>query len=118
MTKPLPLEHFPIHLGLGARAVAEPKFTGHEWYGAYVDRHAAQGNEGTVVRLDSFSERWTSWVMHPAGDEAVIYTEGEIVLIQELPDGPHKVTLGVGEYAVNPRGVSHTADVTGKATAL
>ena len=23
---------YPIHLGLGAKAVSEPKFTGFEWY--------------------------------------------------------------------------------------
>jgi quercetin dioxygenase-like cupin family protein len=118
MTTALPLQRFPLHLGLGARAVPQPEFTGMAWYDAYVARHAADGDEGRLVQLYSFSENWTSWERHPAGDEAVICTEGEIVLIQELPDGPHKVTLGVGDYAVNPRGVWHTADVTGRATAL
>jgi quercetin dioxygenase-like cupin family protein len=123
MSKPLSLPRFslarfPLHLGLGARAVAEPEFTGMAWYDGYVERHAADGDEGRLVQLYSFSESWTSWERHPAGDEAVICTEGEIVLIQELPDGLHKVTLGVGDYAVNPRGVWHTADVTGRATAL
>jgi quercetin dioxygenase-like cupin family protein len=118
MTKPLPLERFPLHLGLGARAVAQPEFTGIEWYAAYVDRHAADGSEGRLVSLYSFSENWTSWEKHPAGDEAVICTAGEITLIQELPDGPRKVTLHAGEYAINPRGVWHTADVAEQATAL
>jgi quercetin dioxygenase-like cupin family protein len=56
--------------------------------------------------------------MHPAGDEAVICTAGEITLIQELPGGTQKVALRAGEYAINPRGVWHTADVAGEATAL
>jgi hypothetical protein len=43
---------------------------------------------------------------------------GEITLIQELPDGPQQVALRAGEYAINPRGVWHTADVAGHATAL
>jgi quercetin dioxygenase-like cupin family protein len=118
MTKPISLECFPIHLGLGARAEAQPEFTGMEWYASYIERNAADGNEGRLVSLHSFSESWTSWERHPVGDEAVICTAGEITLIQELPDGPRKVTLQAGEYAINPRGVWHTADVAGAATAL
>jgi quercetin dioxygenase-like cupin family protein len=118
MTKPLSLERFPIHLGLDARAEAQPEFTGVEWYAAYVERHAADGNEARVVSLHSFDASWMSWECHPVGDEAVICTAGEITLIQELPDGPRKVTLRAGEYAINPRGVWHTADVAGHATAL
>ena len=118
MTKPMSLERFPLHLGLGARAVAQPEFTGMEWYASYVERNAADGNEGRLVSLYSFSESWTSWERHPVGDEAVICTGGEITLVQELPDGPHKTTLRAGEYAINPRGVWHTADIADHATAL
>jgi quercetin dioxygenase-like cupin family protein len=118
MTEPISLERFPLHLGLGARAVAQPEFTGMEWYASYVERNAADGNEGRLVSLYSFSESWTSWERHPVGDEAVICTAGEITLVQELPDGPHKTTLRAGEYAINPRGVWHTADIANHATAL
>ena len=110
----LSLGRFPLHLGLGARAVPQPEFTGMEWLGAYVDRNAADGNEARLVSLYSFSESWTNWERHPVGDEAVICTAGEITLLQELPDGTQKTTL----RPVNPRGVWHTADVAGHATAL
>ena len=89
-----------------------------EWFAAYAERHAADGSEGRLVSMYSFSESWTSWERHPAGDEAVICIAGEITLIQELPDGTQKVPLRAGEYAINPRGVWHTADVTRHATAL
>lgn len=118
MTERFALERFPIHLGLGAKAVPQPEFTGMEWYTAYVERHAADGNEGRLVLQYSFSESWTSWERHPAGDEVLICTAGEITLIQDLPGGPRKVHLRAGDYAVNPRGVWHTADVAGPATAL
>ena len=118
MTEPISLERFPLHLGLGARAAAQPEFTGMEWYASYVERNAADGNEGRLVSLYTFSENWTSWERHPVGDEAVICTGGEITLVQELPDGPHKTTLRAGEYAINPRGVWHTADIANHATAL
>ena len=118
MTAPFALERFPLHLGLGATAVAEPEFTGMDWYAAYGQRHAADGNEGRLVSINTFSRSWTSWEMHPLGDEVVICTAGEITLIQELPDGARQVTLRAGEYAINPRGVWHTADVAQPATAL
>jgi quercetin dioxygenase-like cupin family protein len=118
MIERLSLERCPIHLGLGARALPQPEFSGMEWYAAYVERHAADGSEGRLVQQFSFSESWTSWERHPAGDEAVICTAGEITLVQELTDGTQKVTLRAGDYAINPRGVWHTADVTGHATAL
>lgn len=118
MTKPFALERFPLHLGLGARVVPQPEFTGLEWYAAYGERTVADGAEGRLVSLHTFTESWTSWERHPLGDEAVICTAGEITLIQELPEGPLKVTLGAGDYAINPRGVWHTADIDKQATAL
>lgn len=119
MAEARPLERFPLHLGLGARAVPQPEFGGMEWYAAYGERTAADGTEGRLVALHTFAESWTSWEMHPAGDEVVLCTAGEIVLHQELADGRREsVTLRAGEYAINPPGVWHTADVTGSATAL
>jgi quercetin dioxygenase-like cupin family protein len=112
------LTRFPIHLGLGAKAVPQPEFTGFEWYGAYEDRHGADGAEGRLVSLYTFTEDWTSWERHPAGDEVVVCLAGEITLFQELPEGTVPVTLRAGEYVVNPPGIWHTADVSGEATAL
>ena len=118
MMKRLSLERYPLHLGLGARAVPQPEFTGMEWYVAYVERNAADGSEARLVSLYSFSENWTSWERHPMGDEAVICISGEITVIQETADGTESVALHAGDYAINPRGVWHTADVAGHATAL
>src|SRR5690348_2469281 len=42
---------FPIHLGLGARAIEEPEFTGPEWYEHYGERHAGDLDEGRLVSL-------------------------------------------------------------------
>jgi len=118
MTKQLSLERFPLHLGLGARAESQPEFTGMEWYAAYAERNAADGDEGRLVSFYTFKESWTSWERHPAGDEVVVCTAGEITLFQELPNGTESVTLHAGEYAINPRGVWHTADIASHATAL
>lgn len=108
-----------IHLGLGAKAVEEPPFAGMEWYEAYGARHAADGAEGRLVSQYTFTESWTSWEMHPAGDEVVICTHGAMVLLQEHPDGRVVETpLVAGEYAINLPGVWHTADIAESATAI
>ena len=110
----------PIHLGLGASASSEPEFTGDPaWYEAYGARHAKDGAEGRLVSLHNFSEPWAVWEMHPVGAEVILCTKGSIILIQEMPDGSHKqIALDEGEYAINPPGIWHTADIEGEATAL
>lgn len=118
MTAPRLEERF-IHLGLGAKAVEEPPFAGMEWYEGYVARHASDGAEGRLVSQYTFTESWTSWEMHPAGEEVVICTAGAMVLVQELESGRVvKTPLAAGEYAINQRGVWHTADVAESATAI
>ncbi len=109
----------PIHLGLGAKAEVQPDFTGMEWYADYGARTAADGTEGRLVSYYRFTESWESWEMHPAGDEVVICTSGTITLHQQLPDGSNRaITLNAGDYAINPPGVWHTADIDGEATTL
>jgi mannose-6-phosphate isomerase-like protein (cupin superfamily) len=113
------LFEYPLHLGLGARAIPQPPFAGMEWYEDYTSRTAADGAEGRLVGLYRFTESWDSWEMHPAGAEVVVCVAGEMTLIQELADGrTAQLLLGPGDYAVNPPGVWHTADITGEATGL
>jgi mannose-6-phosphate isomerase-like protein (cupin superfamily) len=109
----------PLHLGLGATAIAQPEFTGFDWYHAYGERHGADGAEGRLVSMFRFTDRWDSWEMHPAGDEVVICVYGSMTLHQEHADGTMAtVTLGPGEYAINPPGTWHTADIREEATAI
>lgn len=118
--EPKLLRRHPLHLGLGATAVIQPEFTGAlAWYEAYGARHAADGAEGRLVSLHSFTAPWDMWEMHPNGDEVVIGITGQLTLHQEAADGAvTKVTLRPGEYAINPAGVWHTADAEGEASAL
>ncbi|MEO1046411.1 MAG: cupin domain-containing protein [Pseudomonadota bacterium] len=112
-------QHF-VHLGLGAKAVVEPEFTGMNWYAGYAERHdSADGSEGRLVSMYRFDSNWDAWEMHPRGDEVVICTEGAMVLIQQHADGnEERIELRAGDYAINPAGVWHTADVTDPATAI
>lgn len=109
----------PLHLGLGATAIAQPPFTGMEWYIDYVTRNAADGAEGRLVTMSRFTADWESWEMHPAGDEVVLCLSGGMTLHQEHADGTAAtITIGPNEYAINPPGTWHTADIEGEATAL
>ena len=119
MTKGKSLYDFPIHLGLGAKAVAEPEFTGMEWYDGYIELHDDDLDEGRLVSLFRFEESWTSWEMHPSGEEVVCCLQGHMTLHQELTDGVRETyELGPGEYAINPRGAWHTADADEPVVAL
>jgi quercetin dioxygenase-like cupin family protein len=110
----------PIHLGLGACAEVEPLFTGGmDWYQGYGERHAADGIEGRLVSMHAFDESWDVWEMHPKGSEVVICTAGAMTLLQEQADGSVlPVILVPGQYAINPPGIWHTADIEVSATAV
>lgn len=108
----------PIHLGLGAKALEQPEFTGMAWYADYIARSQADGVEGRLVSLYRFEESWDSWEMHPLGDEVVLCIEGEMTLVQEKDGVTSTVTLGAGDYAINAPGTWHTADVTAPVVAL
>lgn len=110
----------PVHLGRAATAVIEPEFAGNmEWYQGYTSRHAADGTEGRLVSMFTFTEPWDMWEMHPNGSEVVLCTAGTLTLHQEAADGTRcTVALRPGEYAINEPGTWHTADITGSATAV
>jgi quercetin dioxygenase-like cupin family protein len=113
------LEQIPVHLGLGATVIPQTPFTGEmDWYQRYGERHAADGVEGRLVSMHTFSEPWDSWEVHPHGEELVVCTQGAITLYQEIDGEVRTVTVRPGEAIINPPGVWHTADVAGTATAI
>ena len=62
----------PIHLDAASGAQVQPEFSGMAWYADYMARTAEDGAKGRLVSLSTFTESWTSWEMHPAGDEVVV----------------------------------------------
>ena len=108
-----------VHLGLGATAIPQPPFTDGSWYQGYGERHDGDSAEGRLVSLFTFTADWTEWEMHPLGEEVVLCTAGRMTLHQQFADGTAAtVTIGAGEYVINPRGCWHTADIAGRATAV
>lgn len=114
-----PLATFPIHLGRGGAATAQPLFDGMVWYEDYAARAAADGRDGWLVSLYRFDEDRGNWEMHPVGHEVVLCVEGAMTLHQQLADGREEsVRLAAGDYAINPPGAWHSADVAQCATVL
>jgi mannose-6-phosphate isomerase-like protein (cupin superfamily) len=113
------LSKFPAHLGLGARVERLDAFDGTAgWYERYGNAHADDGREGRLVSMHTFHSSWTSWEMHPNGDELVLCVDGAITLHQEIDGEQRTVDLNAGEAVINPPGAWHTADVEGRATAV
>ena len=114
------LSRNPVHLGLGAKMAVEPAIERDmDWYIAYGERHADDGLEGRLVSMYTFTESWPTWEMHPNGDELVLCTSGTMTLHQEHADGStDTVRLQPGEYAINPSGTWHTADIDEEATGV
>lgn len=107
-----------IHLGLGATAEPQPPFDSMQWYEGYSERVAADGTEGRLVSSYRFTEDWDMWEMHPNGAEVVICTSGAMVLLQEVEGEVVKTSLGPCEYAINPAGIWHSADIANAAEAI
>lgn len=100
--------------GAGPTAVPQPPFDGPAWYEGYGARHGDDGADGRLVSQYTFTQGWDSWEMHPKGAEVVICTHGGMILRQEFADGARvQVPLAAGEYAINPPGVWHIADLPG-----
>ncbi len=113
------LHTHPVHLGLGGTVVPQEPFTGDPaWYERYGARTSADGPEGRLVSLHRFTGPWTSWEVHPNGEELVLCVEGSITLHQEIEGQDRSVEVREGQAVINPPGVWHTADVDGAATAL
>lgn len=108
-----------IHLGLGATSVPQPPFEGMEWYAAYAERNAADGDEGRLVAMFDFDAGWDHWEMHPNGTEVVLCTAGHVRILQEVDGTETETTLGPGDYVINDPGVWHWAEpIGGSATGL
>ena len=113
------LTKIPIHLGLGATATTQPEFTGElDWYMDYGTRTATDGAEGRLVTMHEFHGAWGVWEMHPRGHEVVLCTAGTVELVQKIDGADVTTRLEVGEYAINPPGVWHTAVDSGPCAAL
>jgi mannose-6-phosphate isomerase-like protein (cupin superfamily) len=108
-----PLATF-VHLPDGpAAALLEVTPDFWEKLGTRRDLHA-----GRLVSAYRFSEDWTSWERHPAGDELVFQLSGAMDVVIEEAGGERSVPLRGRTALVVPRGAWHTARVLEPTEAL
>ena len=69
-----------------------------------------QLEQGRLMSAFSFSEPWTSWERHPAGEELVMLLAGEATVVLEEDGAQREFTLHQpGAFVLVPRNTWHTA---------
>lgn len=63
----------------------------------------------TLVSLSGGDGDWTSWEMHPEGEEVLILLEGRLTLLVELAGVERRHDLAPGATFIVPRGAWHRA---------
>ena len=65
-----------------------------------------------LISCHEFTEDWSTWEIHPHGDEIVMLLSGEITLVLQLDTGEQIINLDKeGEYLIVPKNVWHTARI-------
>lgn len=78
----------------------------------WADIEAKYGDFEDLTPISSFAfeEAWSTWEMHPAGDEFVCLLDGDVDVTLAMPGEDTTVRLSApGEFAIVPKGVWHTA---------
>lgn len=105
-----------VHLGHDDRA-APIEVTESFWPDLISGRLAL--GPGRLATFYEFSEDWSSWEAHPAGEELVCLVSGRMVLRVELEGEEHRIELSEpGAFVLVPKGAWHTADVPERSRAL
>lgn len=81
-------------------------------------RRLMGSEQGRLLSALSMGANWTTWEMHPAGDEILFMVEGNATFVLDLPEGLREVELGMGRLLVVPKGVWHTARLSAPARLL
>jgi mannose-6-phosphate isomerase-like protein (cupin superfamily) len=81
-------------------------------------RRLMASEHGRLLTVLTMNADWTNWEMHPVGDELLFMLDGSATFLLDLPDGVREVELNVGRLLVIPRGVWHTAKMSGPARLL
>ena len=69
-----------------------------------------QLEHGRLVSAFTFSEPWSSWERHPAGEEMVLLIAGAATVVLEEHGARREVALSrPGAFVLVPRNVWHTA---------
>lgn len=78
-----------------------------------------QLKQGRLFSAFTFSEPWSMWERHPAGEELVMLLSGAVSVVLEVSGQEHPVQLTQpGSYVLVPMNVWHTARTSVPTTVL
>jgi mannose-6-phosphate isomerase-like protein (cupin superfamily) len=78
-----------------------------------------QLDQGRLMSAFTFSEPWSTWERHPAGEELVMLLSGTATIVLEDSGQERAVQLSdPGSYVLVPQNVWHTARTTVPTTML
>ena len=75
-------------------------------------------HEGRLVMVGGQSADWTTWEMHPAGEEVLYLLSGALDLVLQSNDAERTVELRTGAAFIVPRGTWHRGIVRSPYTML
>ncbi len=106
-----------LHVQEGGRSVAVP-VSGSFWeeLASGAHSHLAQGR---LMSAFTFSEPWSSWERHPAGEELVLLVAGAATIVLDESGTRREVSLSTpGDFVLVPPGIWHTAQPASPTTML
>lgn len=77
-----------------------------------LDAHYQQFAGCELVSCHESREDWSSWEMHPTGDELVMLLAGSATMVWQTASGQQSAMLAKqGDFIVIPKGAWHTANI-------
>lgn len=114
-----PFKAVDTYLHLGPEGTSVPLEVNESFWQNLTSGGFAHLGPGRLVSTYDFSEDWTSWEQHPAGEEVVVLISGALEFVVEVDGGERKVRLDqAGQFLLVPRGAWHTANVDREAKVL
>ena len=89
------------------------------FWGELAEGKYPQLDQGRLMSAFTFSEAWTTWERHPAGEELVMLLAGAATVVLDESGQQRTVDLGQpGDYVLVPANVWHTARASAPTTLL
>lgn len=103
-----------VHLDVGPGATP---ITVDDSFWATIDERA-ELHSGRLVTGVRMVDDWTSWEMHPNGDELIAVTEGSVRVQVDHDGDTHDILVTAPEFVLMPAGAWHTMDAVEPARLL
>ena len=114
-----PLEFSSTYLRLRADASVEPLPVDTTFWRRIMSGQLGDFHHEFLIAGSTFERDWTTWEMHPNGDEIVCLLSGAVTFLLEQAVDTNEIELKEnGAYVVIPKGTWHTARTQGKCRML